>query len=104
VSLKRAGDQFDAYSAGTLPQASIHPLAIRIMSEVGIDLSHQRPKGLYEYLGRLLVRVAIFVWPKSEDKCPFLWPDALARLEWPFEDPAAQEGTEEDLLVKFRSV
>jgi arsenate reductase (thioredoxin) len=101
---KRAADHFDAYSAGTQPLPSVHPLTIRVMSEVGIDLSQQRPKGLYEYLGRLPVRVAIFVCPKSEDKCPIMWPGALARLEWPFDDPAAQQGAEEEKLARFRAV
>jgi arsenate reductase (thioredoxin) len=73
------------------------------MSEVGIDLSGQRSKDLRPYLGKLAVHYAIFVCPKVEDKWPVIWPGALARLEWPFEDPAAQERTEDERIAKFRS-
>lgn len=57
---------------------SIHPLTIRVMGKIGIDVSDRRRKGVYEYLGRLPVRVAISVCPKAEDKCPTLWPGATA--------------------------
>jgi len=101
---KKAADHFDAYSAGTEPKESIDPMAVQVMKEVGIDLTGQRPKSLYEYLGRLPVRVAIFVCPKAEGKCPTMWPGALSRLEWPLDDPAACEGSEEERLAKFRAV
>jgi arsenate reductase len=100
---KKAAEHFDAYSAGTEPK-EIHPLTVRVMNEVGIDLSGQQPKDLRQYLGKLPVRVAIFVCQRAEEKCPILWPGALSRMEWPFEDPAACDGTEEDRLAKFRSV
>jgi arsenate reductase (thioredoxin) len=100
---KKAADQLEAHSAGTEPK-EIHPLTIRVMSEVGIDMSGHRPKDLRQYLGKLTVRYAIFVCPRAEEKCPVIWPGALNRLEWPFEDPATQEGTEEERIAKFRSV
>jgi arsenate reductase len=100
----KAAESFDVYSAGTEPKPDIDPLTIRVMREVGIDLSGQHPKGLLEYLGRLPVRVAISVCPRAEDKCPTLWPGALARLEWPFEDPAACAGSDDERLEKFRTV
>lgn len=92
----KASESFDVYSAGTDPKAAIDPLTVRVMSEVGIDLSGQRPKGLLEYLGRLPVRVAISVCPKAEDKCPTLWPGALARL--------ACQGNADERQEKFRAV
>jgi len=100
---KKASDRFEAYSAGMEP-TEIHPMTIRVMSEVGIDLSGQRSKNLRQYLGKLTVHVAIFVCPKAEKLCPIMWLGALNRLEWPFEDPAAQVGNEEEQIAKFRSV
>lgn len=100
----KAPETFDVYSAGTDPKPSIDPLTVRVMSEVGIDVSRQHPKGLLEYLGRLPVRVAISVCPRTEDKCPTMWPGAMARIEWPFEDPAACQGSEDERLEKFRRV
>ncbi len=101
---KRAADHFDAYSAGTEPKENIHPLTVQVMNEVGIDMSGQRPKGLYEYLGRLPVRVAISVCPRAEEKCPTTWPGALARLEWPFDDPDNCDGSDEERIARFRAV
>jgi arsenate reductase len=100
---KRAGDIFDAYSAGTEP-TEIHPLTIKVMSEVGIDVSGQHPKPLRDFLGRLPVRYVVFVCPKAENKCPIFWPGAVKRLEWAFEDPAETKGTEEERIATFRSV
>jgi arsenate reductase len=100
---KYAGDRFEIHSAGMEPRG-IHPLTTRVMSEVGIDISGQQSKGLRQFLGRLTVHLAIIVCQNVEKNCPTLWPGALARMEWPFEDPAACEGSEEERLRKFRSV
>jgi len=74
------------------------------MNEVGLDLNGHQSKHLRQFLGRLSVRIAVFVCPRAEEKCPIVWPGALARLEWPFEDPAAHEGSDEQRLQKFREV
>jgi arsenate reductase len=100
---KRAAEHFDAYSAGAEPK-EIHPLTIRVMSEVGIDLNGHQSKHLRLFLGRLAVSVVVFVCPRAEEKCPTTWPGALNRMEWPFDDPAAHEGSDEERLQKFREV
>jgi arsenate reductase len=100
---KMAAEHFDAYSAGAEP-TEIHPLTIRVMNEVGIDVNGQHSKHVRQFLGKLSVRIAVFVCPRTEEKCPIVWPGALAHLEWPFEDPAAYQGSEEDCLCKFRDV
>jgi arsenate reductase len=100
---RKAADAFDIYSAGSEPR-EIHPLTIRVMNEVGIDVSGQRSKDLRQFLGRLPVHFAIFVCQQAEDSCPINWPGALQRLKWPFEDPAACDGTEQQRIAKFRSV
>jgi len=100
---KYAGDRFEAYSAGMVPRG-IHPLTVRVMAEAGIDLSGHESKPLRQFLGTLAVRVAITVCAREEEDCPFLWPGALARLSWPFEDPADCQGSEVERLAKFRAV
>lgn len=100
---KYAGDHLDAYSAGTFPK-EINPLTIRVMNEVGVDMSGHRSKDLKEYLGRLPVRVLVIVCSDADQTCPAIWPGVLSRLHWLFEDPAALEGTEEEKLAKFRQV
>jgi arsenate reductase len=89
-----AGDRFDVYSAGTEPKGEVHPLAVEVMAEAGIDISGQRPKDLREYLGRLPVRHLIIVCSDADEKCPRIFPGLGERLFWPFDDPAGADISE----------
>ncbi len=100
---KRAADYFDVYSAGSAP-TQIHPLTIRVMQEIGIDVSGQQAKPLRQYLGKLAINYAIFVCQNAEERCPTLWPSALTRLSWPFDDPTGSIGTDEERMARFRAV
>jgi arsenate reductase len=100
---KHAGDRFEALSAGLDP-VGINPLTIQVMNEIGIDVSGQRSKGVSEYLGKVAVHATIFVCDRAEASCPTIWPGALLRMSWPFEDPAACAGSEQERLDKFRQV
>ncbi len=97
---KHAGDQFEVYSGGMEPKP-IHPLTIRVMEEAGIDMSGQYSKPLAQFMGRVHFGYLITVCTDAEDKCP-IFPGMGIRLHWPFEDPAAFQGTEEEKLAKFR--
>ncbi len=99
---KYAGDHFEVYSAGFHPQP-IHPYTIKVMKELGYDLSGQHSKDLAQYLGKVHFGIVITVCQKTEEDCPTI-PDVSTRLYWPFEDPAAFQGTEEEKLAKFREV
>ena len=99
-----AGDRFDVYSAGTEPKGEVHPLAVQVMAEIGVDISEQRPKGLHVYLGRLPVRYLIVVCSSANESCPRFFPGLSERLHWPFDDPAEFKGTPEDRLAEFRHV
>lgn len=101
-----AGDRFEALSAGLNPKEAVHPLAIRVMAEIGIDISHQIPKDLTTYLGREWIRWLIVVCDRANQSCPRIWPLLAedARLYWPFEDPAEAQGSEEERLAVFRRV
>jgi arsenate reductase (thioredoxin) len=103
--LKRyAADRYDVHSAGTEPKSEIHPLAVQVMDEVGIDISEQKPKPLVEFLGRMPVRHLLIVCDKAEGTCPRIWPGALTRTYLPFDDPATFEGTSKEMLAEFRRV
>ncbi|MGI8977901.1 MAG: arsenate reductase ArsC [Pirellulaceae bacterium] len=99
-----AGDQFTVHSAGTDPKPDVHPLAIEVMREIGIDISKQRPKDIKEFLGRLAMGYLIIVCDKANDSCPRIFPGRWERLFWPFEDPAEFRGSRDDTLAKFRHV
>jgi len=99
---KYAGDRYDVYSAGLEPKP-VHPLAIRVMDEVGVDISGQRSKSLSEFAGKVHFSYLITVCSNAEEKCP-IFPGMGIRLHWPFDDPAAFEGSDEEKLAKFREV
>ncbi len=97
---KYAGDQFEVYSGGLEPKP-IHPLTIRVMEEAGIDMSGQYSKPLAQFMGRVHFGYLITVCSDAEDMCP-VFPGMGVRLHWPFEDPAAFQGPEEEKLARFR--
>jgi arsenate reductase len=96
------GDAFEVASAGSNPADYVHPLAIRAMEEVGIDLSGHRSKHLDEFLDRE-VETVITVCGNADQACP-VFPGQLNRHHWPFEDPAHATGTEEEQFAVFRRV
>jgi arsenate reductase len=98
-----AGDRFEVASAGVEP-GTLHPLAVRAMAEVGIDISGHRAESIKQYLGRWNVTYLIVVCAKADDSCPRAWPNVLARLTWFFDDPAGAKGTEMERLDAFRTV
>ena len=97
---KYAGDRFEAYSAG-FEATELNPFARKVMEEVGFDMSGYQAKGLKQFLGRTHFGYLITVCMKAEAECP-IFPGSNVRLDWPFEDPAAVEGSEEEKLNKFR--
>lgn len=100
---KRGGDKFEACSAGLEPGV-VNPLTIRVLEEVGVDTSQLYSKALKTFMGKVAVRYGIVVCEKAQQICPRFYPFAMNNLYWPFEDPAAFEGTEEERLEKFRDV
>ena len=100
---KHAGDRFEVVSAGLEPTA-VHPLTVRVLNEVGVDVSGHRAKGLDGLMGKKSFQLAIIVCERTQKNCPHIYPFALQRLDWPFEDPAEARGTEEEQLQKFRDV
>lgn len=101
---KYAGNRFEVYSAGFEPR-DIKPLTRKVLEEAGLDLSGQYAKGVKEYLGKINFAYIIIVCAKAEKTCPTAFPSIYQqRLFWPFEDPMAFEGTEEEKLAKFREI
>jgi arsenate reductase len=98
----RAGDRFETFSAGLEP-TEVNALAITAMSEIGIDISGQRAKGIEEYLGRRHFGYLITVCDYAAANCP-MFPGVATRLHWSLVDPAAAEGSEEERLEVFRRV
>jgi len=100
---KYGGEQFEAFSAGLEPK-NIHPLTIRVMQEIGMDISNQTSKGVEMYLGKTHFQYLITVCDDAEKNCPTIFPGVNQRLHWSFEDPVRFTGTEEEKLQKFRAI
>lgn len=99
---KYAGDRFEVFSAGLEPGV-INPLTIQVMEEKGVDMAGHASKGLDKFLGKVHFAYLITVCSRADEKCP-IFPGMGQRLHWPFEDPAALQGTQEEKLAKFRQV
>jgi len=98
-----AGDRFEAHSAGLEPKG-MNPLTLRVMEEIGYPMTEHSSKGVAVYLGKTLFHYLITVCDHAEQNCPTAWPGINKRLHWSFEDPAAFDGSEEEMLAKFREV
>lgn len=96
-----AGDHFEALSAGVEP-THLNPLAIEAMSEIGIDISHQKSKNVVTLLGQHIPYV-VTVCDNAKERCP-IFPRTYKFLYWSFDDPAAAQGTHEEKLAVFRRV
>lgn len=95
------GSNVEVYSAGLTPKG-VHPIAIQVMKEIGIDISGQTSNHLNEYLG-LKFDYIITVCDNAASNCP-VFPGDATRLHWPFDDPAHATGTDEQVLNEFRRV
>src|SRR5215217_2300109 len=97
-----AEDLFDVQSAGSKLAGYVHPLAIRAMAEIGIDISNHRSKHMNEFLQRQIETV-VTVCGNADQACP-IFPGQVNRHHWPFDDPARTTGSEEEKLAVFRRV
>jgi arsenate reductase len=101
--LKSFGDQLEVYSAGTAPAARVHPKAIAVMKEVGIDIGDATPKNVDNFLGESFDYV-ITVCDNARESCPVFMGRVDHRLHIGFEDPADATGSDEEKIRVFRRV
>lgn len=99
---RAAGDLIEAASAGSKPAGYVHPLAIRALREIGIDIAAHTSKHLTEFTARP-VETVITVCGNADQVCP-VFPGQLNRHHWPFDDPAHAVGSEEEKMAVFRRV
>lgn len=93
---------YEVASAGSKPAGYVHPLAVRAMEEVGLDISGHRSKHLDEFLNQE-VETVITVCGNADQACP-IFPGQVNRHHWGFDDPAHAEGDEEQQMQVFRRV
>lgn len=96
-----AGDLWEVTSAGTAP-TQVNPLAVKVMAEVGIDISEQTAKRLDPDM-LAWADLVITLCGEAEEACPWT-PPGVERRHWPLPDPARAKGTEEEIMGVFRQV
>lgn len=92
----------EAFSAGTHPKDAVHPLAVTVMAEKGIDISHHKPKPLDLEFAKT-VDLVVTVCGEADAECAHL-PLPVPKIHWDLPDPAKAEGSEEEKLRAFREV
>jgi len=101
--LKSFDPELEVFSAGTNPSSQVHPKAIQVMNEVGIDLSKNYPKHSDQFIKDELDYV-ITVCDNAKETCPLFLGKVGKQIHISFEDPADATGTEEEILVVFRRI
>jgi len=98
------GPEFEVESAGLEP-GKLNPFVVRALSEDGIDISGKTTQGVFELYkaGRRYDYVITVCSREAADRCP-IFPGITQRLHWPFPDPAAFTGTDEEIMARVREV
>jgi arsenate reductase (thioredoxin) len=93
----------DVHSAGTHPASHVHPKAVAVMKEAGIDLSSAYPKNVERFINDSFDYV-ITVCDNAKETCPIFTGKVRHRLHMGFDDPAEAKGTDEEVMAVFRRV
>lgn len=101
--LKSIAPDLEVHSAGTHPAKEVHPTAVRVMQEAGVDISGHHPKIVGRFLDQNFDYV-ITVCDGARETCPVFPGKVHYKLHFPFPDPAMAAGTEEEVLAEFRGV
>ncbi len=97
-----AGDLLEVHSAGSKPAGYVHPKAIAVLAEIGIDISHHSSKHMNDFLEQKIDTV-ITVCGNADQACP-MYPGQVHRYHWGFSDPAHATGSEDEIMDEFRVV
>ena len=101
--LKSLNPSLEVYSAGTKPGQQVHPKAIQVMAEKGLNLNDRHPKSVDEFINTPFDYV-ITVCDGARESCPVFMGKVNHRLHIGFDDPAEATGTDEEILAVFRRV
>ena len=101
--LRSIDSTLDVRSAGTAPAERVHPNAVAVMQEIGLDISNHTPKNVNQYLEEGFDFV-ITVCDNAKESCPFFAGAVKHRLHIGFEDPAEATGTDEEITDEFRRI
>jgi arsenate reductase len=101
--LRSLGPDMAIVSAGTQPEKQVNPNAVKVMKELGIDISGHHPKNVDQFVNEAFDYV-ITVCDNARESCPFFTGKVGNRVHIGFVDPADARGTEEEVLAEYRRV
>lgn len=101
--LKKIDKNLEVFSAGTEIAKEVHPYAIQVMKEIGIDISKNYPKSVHQFLN-IDFDFVITVCDDAEEKCPTFTGKVKNKLHISFRDPAKAIGSKEEVLNFFREI
>ena len=101
--LKSFDKNLEVHSAGTLPAGMVHPRAVAVMKEIGLDISGGYPKNVDQFL-KMEFDYVITVCDHAKETCPVFTGKVKHRLHIGFDDPAEAFGTEDHIMSEFRRV
>jgi len=101
--LKSFDNRVNVYSAGTNPSSKVHSKAVKVMDEIGIDISSGFPKSVDQFLDQSYDYV-ITVCDNAKETCPVFMGDVGENVHIGFDDPAEATGTEEEIISEFRRI
>ncbi len=101
--LKAMKQDAEIYSAGTHPAKEVHPMAVKVMAEEGIDIGGNYPKNVDMFINKSFDFV-ITVCDSAKESCPVFSGDVKHRIHIGFDDPADAVGTQEEILSEFRRI
>jgi len=101
--LKSFDDELEVFSAGVKPEGRVNPNAVKVMDELGIDISGGKPQDVNEYINDSFDYV-ITVCDKAKEVCPVFLGDVKKQLHLGFEDPVATKGNEEEVMPVYKKI
>ena len=101
---KFGGDSYEVESAGLEP-GKLNPYVVRAMAEVGLDISGNATKSVFElYEAKKVFQVVVTVCSKeAAERCP-IFPGLSEKIHWPFDDPSSIKGSDEEIMAGVRRV
>ena len=94
---------WEAFSAGTKPEGEVNPLSIKIMAELGIDISHHKSESVNEYLKEDFTLIAT-VCNNARKSCPLFKGNFIYRIHHGFNDPSKVIGNHRKIITVYRQV
>jgi len=101
--LKAFDSHLEVYSAGTHPSKEVHPKAVEVMAELGVDISRGEPENVDKYIAKAFDYV-ITVCDNAKETCPVFAGEVKHRLHIGFDDPAEADGTDKEIKKEFRRI